>query len=510
MNPFVPTSLNSGEAEWRRLDGRTIAITTVTLVGFTAMAGFSLTTVTWLIGIPLDSVLAWIVAGAVAVVAAGLVGDWLRWTRTRYRLCADRLELHTGILVRRQRSLPRERIRSVDISAGLLLRVCGLARVEIGTGAHVDKDETSLALDAVSQVEADRLRHELLDHAPAAGATDGPIAELNRRWIWYAPLSVESFVLGSGAFGGVLSVADLFGVEGDALTWTYTLLDSMPLPAAILTVVASGGAVGAGGALLLFVSTWWGYRLDREPGGTLRVRRGLLTTHSVSLAEHRLRGVEVVESFGHRLLGAARVDAIATGLADEEEGEESDHRTLLPNAPKALAHEVARVVLAENTAPTDPSVLRGHVRAARDRRLARALWLALIPAAVMATVGLLVTDVLLHIAWVWALTGSVLGVPSALDAYRNLGHGVSGRCLVARHGVLRRTTTVLRCEGVIGWSVEQSVFQRRKGLITVTAVTAAGDGRYAVYDVDENSGLSFADTAVPGLITQFLESRLPG
>jgi putative membrane protein len=488
--------------DWRRLDGRTIAITTVTLVGFTTMAGFSLTTVTWLLGIPLDSVLAWIVAGAAAVVTVGLVGDWVRWNRTRYRLSSDRLELHTGILVRRQRSLPRERIRSVDISAGLLLRVCGLAKVEIGTGEHVNRDETSLELDAVSRVEADRLRRELLDRTPAA--TCGVIAELNRRWIWYAPLSVEAFCLGAGTFGGVLSVAELFGVEADILTWSYNLLNSMPLAAAVLTVVAAGGAVGAAGALLLFVITWWGYRLDREPGGTLRVRRGLMTTHSVSLAEDRLRGVEVVESFGHRLLGAARVDAITTGLAAEEEGEESDHKTLLPPAPKALARQVARVVMDEDAA-TDPSVLRGHVRAARNRRLARALSLALVPATCTAIVGLLGTDVLLHIAWGWALTCLVLGVPVALDAYRNLGHGVSGRCLVARHGALRRTTTALRREGVIGWSVKQSVFQRRTGLITVTATTAAGGGHYSVYDVDEDSGLSFADVAVPGLIAQFLE-----
>ncbi|ONI75988.1 hypothetical protein ALI144C_35310 [Actinosynnema sp. ALI-1.44] len=498
--------------EWRRLDWRTIAITTATLIGFTGVSGFSLASVvSWIFGWSLGVVLAWLAPGVVLLVTAGLVGDWLRWSRTRYRLSADRLEMHTGIFLRKERSLPRDRIRSVDISAGILLRLCGLAKVEIGTGEHVDKDKTSLELDAVSRAEADRLRRDLLGHALTGENDDDVLAELDRRWVWYAPLSVEAFFLGSGAFGGVLSVAELFGVEADVLTWTWELLDRMPLAVAILVVVGVGGVVGAVGALLLFVTTWWDYRLDREASGTttgtLRVRRGLMTTHSVSLSEDRLRGVQVVETLGHRLLGAARVDAVATGLAEEEHGEESDHKTLLPNAPSALAHQVAASVVNAAESPTDPSILRGHVTAARNRRLTWAALIGLVPSVVLAVIGLLTTDVLLHIAWSWALVTLGIGLPAAVDAYRNLGHAISGRFLVSRHGGLWRKTTALQRDGVIGWTINQSIFQRRKGLVTLTATTSAGNKRYSVYDVEEHTGLAFADECVPGLIAQFLEPQ---
>ena len=50
--------------------------------------------------------------------------------------------------------------------------------------------------------------------------------------------------------------------------------------------------IALGGSILLFVEAWWGFTLVRELGGTLRIRRGLLTTRSVSLEERRLRGVE--------------------------------------------------------------------------------------------------------------------------------------------------------------------------------------------------------------------------
>lgn len=56
----------------------------------------------------------------------------------------------------------------------------------------------------------------------------------------------------------------------------------------------------------------------------------------------------------------------------------------------------------------------------------------------------------------------------------------------------------------MGWTVRQSWFQRRAGLVTVVATTAAGTGAYAVRDAAEADGLALADAAVPGLLRPFL------
>ncbi|WP_309056177.1 PH domain-containing protein, partial [Streptomyces sp.] len=89
--------------------------------------------------------------------------------------------------------------------------------------------------------------------------------------------------------------------------------------------------------------------------------------------------------------------------------------------------------------------------------------------------------------------------------YRSLGHTVSGPYLVARSGTVRRSTVALRRSGVIGWTVKQSYVQRRAGLLTVTATTAAGAGAYTVADTGVGQGLALAAEAVPGLLTPFLE-----
>jgi putative membrane protein len=112
------------------------------------------------------------------------------------------------------------------------------------------------------------------------------------------------------------------------------------------------------------------------------------------------------------------------------------------------------------------------------------------------------------LAWTWEVWLALLPLGAALayDRYRSLGHALVGRTLVTRGGSLVRRRCVLAREGIIGWNLEQSFFQRRAGLATLVATTAAGRQRYAVQDVPIEEAVSFADQAVPGLLTPFLTS----
>src|SRR6185503_1416018 len=98
----------------------------------------------------------------------------------------------------------------------------------------------------------------------------------------------------------------------------------------------------------------------------------------------------------------------------------------------------------------------------------------------------------------------VLAVPLALDRYRNLGHGYTRRYLHVGRGSLLHRRVVLRTEGIIGWNLRQSFCQRRAGVVTLTATTAAGRQSYPIPDLDGTAALMLADQAVPGLLTEFL------
>ncbi|MFE4455134.1 PH domain-containing protein [Streptomyces sp. NPDC056796] len=498
-------STDTGDGpDWRRLHPRTVLVSALVTAGVVAGAAVPVTVA--LSGrLGYAGAIARVVAGAALLIGCTAAGDYIRWRRTRYRAGPERVDLHTGLLLVKRRSLARERIRSVDLTAHPLLRVLGLVTVRIGTGEQ--SGESALELDPVARAEGERLRRELLDRS--AGETAGPhregeLAALDIRWIRYAPLSFAAPMLGGAAAGGVMQISDWAGAQAEVIDWVADRFRDTPLVQAVLGLLALALAAGVVGALGLWTEMWWNYRLEREPGGTLRVRRGLLTSRSLSVEEARLRGVDLVEPLGVRLAGAARVDAIATGLAQDEEARGADHHTLLPAVPRPLAQSIAAEVLREPAPPTG-APLTAHPPAARGRRLRRALTAVLVPVLVQLLLGALLTPVLLWTALGCAVAGLPLAVALALDAYRSLGHTLSGGYLVTRSGTLRRSTAALRRTGVIGWTVRQSFFQRRAGLLSVTATTAAGGGAYTAYDTDASEGLAFASEAVPGLLEPFLE-----
>ncbi|WP_410580622.1 PH domain-containing protein [Amycolatopsis sp. lyj-108] len=499
--------MTSGEFEgWSTLDKRTLAVTALMMTGVAVGAAIPTTLAIVGGGARLWVALAWVVAGGVIIIGGGVLAELFYWKGVRYRLTPDRLETAFTLVFRSRKSLQRERIRNVDLTANPLHRLFGVAVVTIGTGSHESGGQGRIKLNPVSRAEAERLRADLLRRAEITEADeDAPLAELDRGWIRYAPMSFLTPTLGLAAGGGLMQISEWAGLQKGLIDWVIGLFRGIPLVAAILILLAIAMVVGVVGALGLWIEMWWNYRLDREAGGTLRVRRGLFTTRSISIEERRMRGIDLVEPLGNRISGAARVDAIATGMRQSDDKDKTDYHTLLPAAPVAIANRVAATVLREPVSPTEAVRLNGHPRAARGRLLR--WWIGSVVAllAIFAILGLLLTDVLLVIGGALGVVLLPVSVLLALDAYRNLGHGITGRYLVGRHGTVRRSTFALEREGVIGWTVKQSIFQRRKGLLTVVATTAAGGGAYAVYDAGEEQGLLFAEESVPDLLTPFLE-----
>ncbi|MDS0136566.1 MULTISPECIES: PH domain-containing protein [unclassified Amycolatopsis] len=476
------------EAGWRRLDRRTLGVTAVLMAGVAISAGTP---------VAIGTRSLWLLPAAALLVGAGVLVEYVRWRYTRFRCTAERLEIEFRFAVHTRKSLPRERIRTADLTANPLHRAFGVATLSIGTGR-----QERIALSPLAKADAEALRTELLHRAPSTH--DGPLATLDPRWIRYAPVSFVAPTLGLAAFGSLFKVADWFGAGGGLLRWLLDLFGDLPLAVSILLLLVLAMVIGVAGAVGLFTEMWWHYRLDREPGGTLRVRRGLFTTRTITVEERRLRGVELVEPLGARLAGAARVDAIATGL--ERDDDKTESKTLLPAAPRADAHRVAARVLGDHLEAVE---LVPHPPAARGRRLRWALLTAFTPVLVLLLLGALLTDVLLVLGVALAVVALPVAVLLARDAYRGLGHGLRGRYLVTRAGTVRRSTAVLTRDGVIGWTVKQSVFQRRRGLATFTATTAAGSGAYSILDAGADEGLEFAADAVPGVLAPFLESSAP-
>jgi putative membrane protein len=451
----------------------------------------------------------------VLIVAAVLAYDLARLRTTRWRLTPERLELRSGLTTRRHRSIPRDRVRSVDLRADPILRVFGLTVVKVGTGEPAG-DHTELTLDPLARNDAETLRRTLLHQDEEREARDGPLAELRWSWIRYAPLSVWTFTASALVLGALykpLNAIGLKSVTSRAASDLWGWIVAQPLTAVPL-LLAVNLTVGVLGATLLFAESWGRYRLEHEPG-RLRLRRGLLTTRSLTLEVRRLRGVEISEPLLLRLGGGARVKTVATGLGEKAGNETEDAAALAPPLPRDLAWRLAAEVASAGgghpAGVPGSRVLSGgtalipHPRAARRRRVVRAsLATALLAAAAGVTSWLAPWPWVR--AWVWLIPVVVLaaGMWGAVEGARNLGHALGARHLVSRKGAVVRQTVVLDRKGVSGWTITESYFQRRSRLLTVSATTSAGRGHYEVVDVGHETGLELASRAVPGLLEPFL------
>jgi putative membrane protein len=87
----------------------------------------------------------------------------------------------------------------------------------------------------------------------------------------------------------------------------------------------------------------------------------------------------------------------------------------------------------------------------------------------------------------------------AADRARALGHRSGDGWLVAGQGSLERRRDCIAADGIIGWTVRQTLLQRRAGVATLIAATAAGVKRYPVLDVPEQLAWSVAAATTPWL-----------
>jgi putative membrane protein len=451
----------------------------------------------------------WALIGVALAIAAGT----LRWFTTRYRVTPEQVQVRRGLLRRSLRAVSRDRVRTIDVSANPLQRVLGLVRLTVGTGlAERGPRGGGVRLDGLDARDATGLRDALLHDrprgaapgadqtAPEEVAAETELARLRPAWLAYAPFTLSG-VLTVGAIGGFLiNTADDLHLDPRHLGIVHRagdVLGGAPLVLAIVVALLAVALLVAVCSTAGYALAFWGYRLTRHPSGTLHVTRGLLSTRATTIEERRLRGVELTQPLLLRGAGGARCDAIATGLGAGRGAERGT--TLFPPGPRAVAARVAADVLRTTEPVTVP--LTPHGPRARVRRFTRALsGSAVIVAAAAAGA---IAGIWPDTVWEVALVTVPLAAALAADRARSLGHAVTPTALVARAGSLVRRRAMLSREGIIGITLRRSFFQRRAGLCTLTATTAAGRQAYAVLDVADDEALRVCDAAVPGLLDVF-------
>jgi putative membrane protein len=462
-----------------------------------------------------------------AFAAVAIITSIVRYCTTRYRITGERIYLRRGLLNQKVLSVPRDRIRSVDLSAHVIYRVLGLRKVMVGTGRNDRREGESLHLDALLLLDAEALRAMLLAEpavtggagvgvvpgvsglSAAAAPAEQELARLAPGWVRFAPFTLTGLVIVGVVIGFGTQVIDATHVNVTRIGTVHRLavrFGGLAPPEqvvdGVLAVLACLVLLSVAGYIALF----WNFRLVRQGSGVLRVSRGLLSTRTTTIDTRRLRGAELSEPLLLRAVRGARCLAITTGLRVGR-GAERGGSLLLPPAPRRVATAVAAAVLS-----VSPELLTGeliqHGPAARRRRYIRAL-----AGACAVVLVLLVIWLTAHgPAWPWLSSLVLVPLAAALaaDRYRSLGHRLTGDWLITRTGSLVRRRSVLSTDGIIGWRIHQSWFQRRQGLVSLAATTAAGRQDYVAHDIPIAAALAVAAAATGDLMTPYLHAADAG
>jgi putative membrane protein len=320
------------------------------------------------------------------------------------------------------------------------------------------------------------------------------LVELDWSWVRFAPFSLGRLAVVAAALGVLGQLGDDVGVDLEGLvqgTYDEVVRLGVLLVVALLVV---GGTLGWVLLACVGYALQWGELVVAREGGAVHVSAGLLTTRSTTVEEVRIRGVEVVEPVLMRLVRGAELEALSTGVG------KGGTTKVLPPCPLDVAEQVADRLL--GVGGTFDAALLRHGPAARRRRYVRGL-VPTVAAAVV--VGVLAGTGVLTGGWPWpvVLALPLGGAALAEASYRHLGHRLLPDHFVVGGGILNRRRTVLERDGIIGWVLTQTFFQRRTGLATLVATTAAGGEAVAVADLPLAAATALAAEASPEMVLPF-------
>lgn len=267
----------------------------------------------------------------------------LAWRATRWGLVDGVLRLDSGVLMRRTRRVPLDRLQAVDVVRGVAARIFGLAELRLEVVGGQAKSEAPFAY--LSEPDAQELRRRLLAasrHRDLPGDDDAVLAvedDLDEQPLLAVPL-------GTLFWASVIQPALVAGLALLVVLVVVLVSSSAALPA-FAVLLPLWFALGS--AVVNSLLGNYGFRLARS-GDDLRIRRGLLQTRSQTVPPDRVQALQIVQPLAWRPFGWVRLDVDIAGYSGSgEEGRAS--ATLLPVAPRATAEWLGALLMGAARGP---------------------------------------------------------------------------------------------------------------------------------------------------------------
>lgn len=412
----------------------------------------------------------------------------LQYVRFRYRISDRELHIESGVLTRRRRSIPVERIQNIEIQRPLLARLSGTAKVRVETAGSAGAEGV---LELISLETAYQLRDTIRAYqqviasgteGDAGGVDEGaapPVDPADRHTPEHEA-GIESLyqmslrrVLLSGIFRFSLvyivvmfSFLEYLNIDPvEVFEWfergplhpVAEFAEESPVMAVLASIAVAGFIAWITG-ILVNLNRFFRFHLRLE-GEKLHNRQGLLTLNEGTIPLKRIQVYILRTNPLMRRFGWWALDVQTLGLDSSRKG----RSVIVPFARLTETLDVLRRLEGVTVPDEFQSVSPLSIR----RRFVRyAVLLAVLVAALLPI-------------WegsVWGFVLLPLLLLLALLQYRNHGFVPQHGHLFVRSGVLRHQVWVIPTRKYQVFFASESLFQRRLSLGTLHVDTAGSAG----------------------------------
>lgn len=396
----------------------------------------------------------------------------LTWYRFTYRIEEDELRIEYGVFIRKKRYISKNRIQSIDLTAGIIHRIFKLVKVEIETAGSGSGAEGSLK--DVTLAEGERVRAELkrLKKEPEQVET-GMEAEAPTRPSF--TVSFKRLFLAGSTSGsvGIILAFFFFGFSQleqfipksyyeDTLQWVIGLSISLIIGLGILVLLFLW-IFGIAGTIIKY-----GNFSIRKNDHELFITRGLLEKKQSTIPLNRIQAVGIQESIIRQPLGYVTVFAEVAGSVAQK-GE--DFSTVLyPMMKKTEVKDFLGEILPEYAVPADG--MKKLPDRAQKYYVIRALLPFLLPLAA-------VLYFFPRFFWIPLIVMALFWVLGHLR-YRAGACRIVGDCLIVRYRHINKITMIMYHKRIQAFERMQHFIHKREHLATVelSIIGVSGSGKH--------------------------------
>ncbi|MDA1477791.1 PH domain-containing protein [Bacillus changyiensis] len=408
---------------------------------------------------------------AVIVVAAVFISliiiSILRWRKFTYRIEEDELRIEEGLITRKKKYIPIERIQTINTSAGIIQQLFKLVKLQVETAGGGKEAEVSLA--AITQIEADQLQKMLLEKKKEMIQEDlddeivvqKEVVEKTEeppQNMVYKMNGPELLIAASTSSGIGMVISGIFAIytqvdEYVKLDWLFdqfSFLDSAGVAVIaflIFLVLFIAWLFSIVGMLLKYAN----FSVVRKKN-ELVISRGLIEKHQTTLPLKRVQAIKIKEGLIRQPFGYASITIVSAGGSAMEQDKST---VLFPIIKKKEVQKRLHEMLPDYA----PEEGLNHLpKRALRRYLLRASWpvVAVIPLSIFFPPWGYLSVLLLPFFW-------LLGYLTFKDA----GWKISHKKLLISSRFLGKTTVVMQKRRMQVYKVSRSYFQRRKKLVSI-------------------------------------------